>query len=503
MAHGGIKYLETGDLKLVRQSVSARNKLIQMFPQYVKPLKLCVPVSSFFGGTMSAAIRLFKTSVISRNRGKFLLEIGLRIYDILSVNNRVLPKHRHLNTRYMRTAFPGLSRCYSSAFLYFEGAISHPERIALELVDNACEKNEDVCALNYFEFIERTPNGLKVRDIIADDLLYIKPRLVVNAGGAWIDRVNARIHPFTKSSFIDGVKGSHLILHSDALNAEVGDSGFVWENTDGRLCILYPIDDKVILGSTELRITNPDEVRCTDEEVKYLLTALSRLFPKVVIQKREIIFRYSGTRALNATNEKNPGAVGRDHKIVVLREEWDTPKTVVNMIGGKWTTHSFLGKEVATLILKELEKKEELLNIDDRGRNNPSIIPINNSTTQISKFPMFISRYGSERAKRIAHFCTQSNDVYLQHLPGYSKNEISWFILKEAAVKLEDILFRRTNVAFTRRITTAMIEEIANILMECLNKSESEIKKEVLEFTKLLIERNGVSFPDKYTNFED
>ncbi len=500
MAHGGIKYLETGDLKLVRQSISARNKLILKFPQYIQPLKLCLPVSSIFGGTISAIFRLFKISYVAPNRGRFILEFGLKIYDWLSSHNKALPKYKHLNSRAMRSFYPGLNHKYKTAFLYFEGVISHPERIAFELVDKACEFNETVCALNHCEFIGHGSQGVKLKDDISGEVLYVKPRLIVNAGGAWIDRINTRILPIMESNLIDCVKGSHLILFSTELNNEVGDTGFVWENSDGRLCILYPIGDKVILGSTEIRITNPDQALCTDEETKYLLAALSRLFPAVVIQEQEIIFRYSGTRPLNASKEENPGAVGRDYKIEVFRQEKDYPKLLVNMIGGKWTTHEIFGKEVAIRVLDELGKTEESMSGNKGHPNTQKLNSQDNSKTNGTELQKFTSRYGRDRGARITNFCSQTQDFNLKHLQGYSKNEISWLILKEAAVKLEDIMLRRTNIAFTRRITIEMIEEIAAILKECLDKSEVEIEKEVLEFTNKIIERNGVSFPDTITD---
>ena len=379
MAHGGIKYLETGNLKLVKQSVTARNKLIRKFPQYILPLKLCIPVSSIFGGTISAIFRLFKISYITRNRGRFILEFGLRIYDWLSSKNMVLSKYKHLNSKAMRSSYPGLSHKYKTALLYYEGVISHPERIAFELIDKACELNETAYALNHFEFVGGGAQGLKLKDDISGEVLYVKPRLVVNAGGAWIDRINTRILPIMKSNLIDCVKGSHLILHSTELNNEVGDTGFVWENSDGRLCILYPIGDKVILGSTEIRISNPDQALCTDEEAEYLLAALSRLFPKVVIQDKEIIFRYSGTRPLNASKGENPGAVGRDYKIEVFRQEKDHPKSLVNMIGGKWTTHEVFGKEVAIRVLDELGKTEEFSSEAKGYRNTQKLNSHDNS----------------------------------------------------------------------------------------------------------------------------
>ena len=492
MAHGGIKYLETGELSLVKEAVASRNELLRLYPNYIQPLKLTIPVTSWFGGTVSAAIRLFKPSFRVNDRGAFLIKIGLLVYDYISRPTRLLPKHGYSSRGRTRELHLGIGGQYRSSFTYFEGAISHPERIAFELIDESVRRRTDCAAVNHCEFIGDTPNGITLQDTQSGEVFDVNPEIVVNAAGAWVDLVNARFSGAAKNELVDGTKGSHLILDSRDLRDAMNGSGFVWSNDDGRLFIMYPVREKVLLGSTELRVRGPDGVACDEDEEAYLLAALRALFPDVNIGRNDVIFRYSGVRPLLVTGESDPRGASRDHHINITKHRHSQDFHRLDLVGGKWTTFAPFGRNVAKEVCRLLGKTHCLI---DPAPGSDSVRKEADAPPGLAESDLhsnLIGKYGQQRGSQIARFCAQSADSELKHLAGYSKNEFSWFIQQEAAVSLEDIFFRRTNIAFTERISSDLVLEATGILARELRMTREEAEGERLRFEKCLRKKHGV-----------
>ena len=131
LIHGGIKYLETGEFRLVRESAMERNRLLRNAPHFVKPLATVLPMRSWLGGIVPSALRFLGFNAKLTDRGALITEIGLQIYDFYNRKVRALPDHRFLSSRKLRVDHPAFAPDIKAAGLYYEGRITHAERLGL------------------------------------------------------------------------------------------------------------------------------------------------------------------------------------------------------------------------------------------------------------------------------------------------------------------------------------------------------------------------------------
>jgi len=141
LIHGGIKYLETGEFRLVRESAMERNRLLRNAPHVVKPIETVLPVASWFGGIVSSALRFVGVKAKLKDRGAIITEIGLRIYDAYNRQVRALPDHQFWGSGALRSEYPSFARHIKAAGLYYEGRITHAERLGMELVMDGLAAN--------------------------------------------------------------------------------------------------------------------------------------------------------------------------------------------------------------------------------------------------------------------------------------------------------------------------------------------------------------------------
>jgi len=138
MIHGGIRYLENGEIRLVRESLLERNRLLQTAPHFVKPLKTTIPIFSLFSGVLSAPLRLvLHRGGKPRERGALLIKLGLLIYDLFGRNAGQLPRHEFFGRKKSLAVLPALNAEVKFTAHYFDAAIENPERLALDLLDDA------------------------------------------------------------------------------------------------------------------------------------------------------------------------------------------------------------------------------------------------------------------------------------------------------------------------------------------------------------------------------
>src|SRR5690606_21266047 len=141
--------------------------------------------------------------------------------------------------------------------------------------------------------LERMEDGsLRVESLIADAAATVRPRIVVNAAGPWIDEVNAILGE--ASRMIGGTKGSHILLDHPALLKELAGRMIYFEADDGRICLVFDYLGRALAGSTDIKAQDPDNVRCEADEVEYLLESLRKLLPKLRFSRDQIVYVYSG-----------------------------------------------------------------------------------------------------------------------------------------------------------------------------------------------------------------
>ena len=315
MAHGGIRYLENGDFRLVREAVQERNRLIRNAPHLVHPLPTTIPIFRRFSGLLNAPLKFLGLLDRPSERGALVIKLGLMLYDAYTGRQRVVPKHQFLGRRESLARWRELNPAVTHTATYFDGAIMQPERLALELLLDAEASNPDAHALNYVGLVGHADGHVTLRDAISGSDYTVRPRLVVNAAGPWIDLANQSLGVQTR--FIGGTKGSHLVLDHPQLRAAIGDHEFFFENKDGRIVLIFPLFDRVLVGTSDIPTGSPDDAVCTEDEVDYFLEMIGRVFPAIRVGREHIVFRFSGVRPLAASKSKTAGQITRDHEIQI------------------------------------------------------------------------------------------------------------------------------------------------------------------------------------------
>lgn len=498
LIHGGIKYLENGEFRLVAESTHERNRLLRNAPHLVKPLPCTVPFDSWFGGLFSSAFKFLNLSSGQfRKRGTVVVKLGLMIYDWLGRKQRAMPVHTLRGRDKTHALFPLLDASVIASATYFDALITQPERLCLELVkDTQKELHSTGVALNYARVIGHEGEQVIIRDegepVAAGQRnreIRVSPRLVINAAGPWIDKVNRLFG--IEQRYIGGSKGSHLILDHPELHAGLNGHMLYFETGDNRLCLAYPIGDRVLVGTTDIRLDDPDDARCEPEEVEYLIDVLGKLLPGVPFGPEHIVHRYSGVRPLPYSADKGIGSVSRDHSIEIDEANEDRPYAIASLIGGKWTTFRAFGEVAADLALERLVQKRTRHTHDlaiGGGRGFPRDGDLSSITAQLSEtyelppsiIGELLNRHGCNVAV-VEAVAASGGARPLRSAPRYLTGEIRYLCQHESVTRLEDLVFRRTTLALEGRATDAVVDEIGAIAAAILGWDAERRDREVAD----------------------
>lgn len=202
--------------------------------------------------------------------------LGLSIYDFLGRHHRTMPRHRvALRKRSLRD-LPLLDPDIKATATYFDAKVTQAKRLNYELVADGLAACKDSAAATYVSVDHVEGCVIWLRDHVSQQLIAVTADVVINAGGAWIDSVNHALG--IEKKYIGGTKGSHLIVNHPELHAQLRGRMVYFGSKDGRICLVYPFMDRLLVGSTDIRSSDPDQVRCEESEVDYMLGTLRRYF---------------------------------------------------------------------------------------------------------------------------------------------------------------------------------------------------------------------------------
>ena len=502
MAHGRIFYLENGEFHLVREAVQERNRLLQNAPHIVKPLPTTIPIFKRLSGLLNAPLKFFGTLDKPSERGSIVIKLGLMMYDACTGKPRIVPKHQFLSRKKSLAKWKYLSAKIINTAVYYEGAILQPERLGVELVLDAEAENPNAHALNYVSMVGGMGDTIILRDELTDNNYDVHPKLVINAAGPWIDFTNRKLG--LSSSFIGGTKGSHIVVRHPELREAIGENEFFFENEDGRIVLIFPLYDCVLIGTSDIPVEHPDEAYCTDEEIDYFLKLTRRIFPSLSVTRANIVFRFSGVRPLPRSTAKAVSQISRDHSIEVLSGDWTNLRfPIYSLVGGKWTSFRAFSEQVTDKALAYLglsrQKDTRSLPIGG-GRGYPiDAGEVKRHVESISawtgvareRLKMLFDRYGT-RAEAVATYMNGGTDFLVKGLPDFSLREIVFVVQHEKVCHLDDFLLRRSMLAMLGRLTREMLVELARVLGNTLGWSEEQKAAEVQRTLSILADRHGV-----------
>lgn len=442
MIHGGLRYLENAEFRLVSESVYERNRLLKYAPHYVKPLRTTIPIIAWFAGMIKAPLIFFGFNLKVGGRGALIIKIGLTVYDILTCRLRQTPWNFFMGKKASLKEIPGLRDDIVCTATYWDAWISQPERLCVEMALEGCDAQKESLALNYVKVEKNGMDTVLLTDKISGETLTVKPKVIVNATGAWVDFTNKPLG--IESKLMGGTKGSHLVIDNKELFNALGERMIYYEHTDGRICITFPFMDKVIMGSTDIRVKDPDKAACDDAEIDYMLTTLKGVFPKITIAKSEIVHIFCGVRPLIASQEGYTGKVSRSHFLEEHKPDATRSFPVYSMVGGKLTTFRAFAEMTANRLLPLLGVARTV-STTDRYYPKPET-------------------FTGER---------------LKSLPDYTIAEIRAIAEKELVVHLSDLVRRRSVITLLGQLTDTSAKELADIIGPCLDWDESRKREEI------------------------
>ena len=502
MIHGGLRYLEFGEFSLVREAVIERNRLLLNAPHYVGPLPTTIPLFRRISGALTGIRRfLHLGGARPAHRGSFMVKIGLKLYDMYTRKHRLMPKHRFASRDEALARRPALHPRTLCTATYYDARISYPERMCLELVldaEAACPKAR---ALNYVSLSGAAGREVLLRDELTGEQLHVCPKVLVNAAGAWIDLANSRIGHETK--LIGGTKGGHLVLDSPDLLAALDGEMVYYETPDGRVSVALPWLGKALVGTTDIRIDDPDDARCDEDEVDYILDAIGEVFPGLEVGRGDIVSRFSGVRPLCYSDEAETAKVSRNHHCHIIEPAGEVGFPVYSMAGGKWTTFRSFSEEVADMLLARLGLARQADTRDlpiGGGRGFPADQDARrrwlddlHESTQLGaeRLETLLVRYGT-RAAEIAAFCTAEPDSPLEHHAAYTAREIEFIIRSERTVYLDDLVLRRTAIALLGELSGQLLDELLGIMAGVCDWAAEQTSDERRRTVEILLDRHGI-----------
>lgn len=471
MAHGGLRYLEGREFRLVAEAARERNMLLHDAGHLVKPLEIVVPLRSWFQGLPQTALRFCGLSRRAGPLSLAALQGALMLYERFGAVRRALPRH---GVRLARAGFPaGTPAAVRAVVSYYDGQITGPEALALEMLGAATEA-DNVTALNHVGWAVEG-RAITVTDPETGAQATLAPRVVVNATGAAIDGVNARLG--LRTALVRGVKGAHLVLRHDALHSRMAGRAFYFDDGSGRMVICLPVADIILLGTTEVETADPSDHAVAGDEVAYLLGAINRLFDDIAVGPEHIAAVTSGIRPLQASGG-NATQAARDHAL--LRHDWG-PVPVLSLVGGKWTTFRSFAEQAGDAVLGLLGRPRAATTA---GRPYPGAAGPEAAAASAraavggARAEVLLRRYGAIAAE-VARFCAAGADADLISAPGFSRREVVWLIRQRMALTLEDMILRRTGLVMTGRLTEAALREIALVMAEELGHPSDWAERQV------------------------
>lgn len=488
MIHGGLRYLENAEFKLVSEAVRERNQLLKYAPHFVFPLRTTIPIMSWFGGFIKSPMVFFGLPVTPGGRGALIVKIGLSFYDFITGKRRQTPRHFLMSKQKSLSEIPGLKTNIVCTANYWDAWISQAERFCFDMIDEAVQQNPKCIALNYATVTKSGNNSVQIKDEISGETISLKPGIVVNATGAWIDMANRMLG--LESRFMGGTKGSHLVIDNKKLYDALGDRMVYYEHDDGRICITFRFMNRVIMGSTDIRVNNPDEAECEDREIDYMMKTLCGVFPGLNLSKSDIVYTFCGVRPLPASGLDYTSRVPRSHFIKLSEPDEHRSFPIYSMVGGKLTTFRSFAEQTSDILLAELGKSrktktekryfyraEGFPNEEGARKRWIERVAAENGL-EYDRVSCLLDRYGTT-AEVYAKQKDPSWRTPLRTLPEYTVGEIGHIAQNECIQHLSDLVRRRSIITLLGQANEQTLEELAGIVGSILGWNSQQQQNEI------------------------
>jgi glycerol-3-phosphate dehydrogenase len=440
LIHGGLRYLEHGEIGLVRESLRERERLVRIAPHLVRPLPLLLPI---YRGDQ---------------RGRWLIRAGMVAYDVLS-HDKSLPGHRMLDRATALGRAPGLAEPgLLGAALYHDAQVEYAERLALENVLDARKHGAEVRTYHQVNEILRRDGrvtGVAGNDVLTGEPFRYAAPVVVNVAGPWVDEVLTGSDLAQRSRLIGGSKGSHIVV--DPFPGAPRDALYAEARQDGRPFFIIPWNDLYLIGTTDIRYDgNLDKVVAEEWEIDLLLSETNRVVPAAKLTWESVRYSYAGVRPLPYTPDESEGEITRRH---IMHdhgfEATGAARGLISIVGGKLTTYRELAEQCVDLVVRKLGRTAL--------RAQTAELPLPGGRTDLpwGDFAATFAResglsrrtvehllrvYGARAPEVLASASTPELRQVFDPFTGAIAAEVPWAYHEEGARTLTDVIARRTMV---------------------------------------------------------
>jgi len=454
LVHGGVRYLQQGDVSLVFEALKERGLMFKNAPHMVTNQSFIIPTYDFWGGP-------FYT-------------VGLKVYDLMAGKLGLGPS-MHLSREETIQALPTVEREGLKGGVIYQDGQFDDSRMAIGLAQT-CQDFEGV-VLNYLKVKQLLKENELINGVVAEDQetgeeFTLKSKVVINATGVFADEIIQMDEP-GKKDMITPSQGIHLILDKSFLP---GDFAIMVPHTsDGRVMFAVPWHNHVILGTTDTLIERKSlEPVALNSEVDFVLETAGRYLTKQPTRK-DVLSVFAGLRPLAKPEgeKKATKEISRNHKILI------SISGLITVIGGKWTTYRKMAEDA-------IEKAIMLAGLPERACITKHL-PIHGFRMDIDPYTDSLAPYGifkeeilslGEEEENLAGFLSEKLQIY--------KSQVTWAVRKEMARTVEDVLARRTRALFLdARESIKIAPEVANIMANELNKNRDWKVEQVSKFTQL------------------
>jgi glycerol-3-phosphate dehydrogenase len=424
LIHGGFRYLEQLQFRLVAESCRERRILQRIAPHLVRPQPFLLPV--YEGSPHSLTV----------------MRLGMTLYDALALF-RNTARHQTLSPAGALQKEPGLARRGLRGAVLFYDCQEDDARFCLDNIIHAAECGA-VCA-NYCELTEFDSDKERIRtarvvDRLTSNTFDIKARIFINAAGPWVEKI-AGLTPFNGMRVdLSPTKGVHLVL--PRLTKEAGI--FFQSPRDARMLFVIPWGDYSLVGTTDTDFRgDPDKVFADPADIEYLLTEARGVMPDINIRESDIITTFAGVRALLHSDRRSPSARSREHRIELHGQN------LLSVAGGKYTTYRAIAEQVVDRIFPLLNSRPVPCGTAETALPEHRPQP---SGQKIADSPRV---YASD----IVHACQQ-----------------------EMAMTVSDVMRRRTSLALSRFGGPETAQTVAGIMAPLLRWDDTQTRSQLQRY---------------------
>jgi glycerol-3-phosphate dehydrogenase len=499
--HGGLRYLQHGDLKRMRESIRERSILMRIAPHLVEPLPFLIPIYRH------------------ARPGKFVAATALKLNDLIGFDrnrdldpHKIIPPGRIISPDHCRQLCPLLDATgLTGGALFYDAQVHNVDRLNLSLLLSATRAGAD--AANYAQvtgFLRdgNTVKGIRVKDVFSEDIFDMRARFIVNCAGPWIDRL---LQPLgiPSSKNIGWCKAVVLVTRRLIQDIAVGLQGrCAYEDRDAmfhkgyRLFFVTPWRAKSLIGTFQApQDGNPDDIKVSERELQQYIQEINAAFPEAAIQRRDVHFIYRGL--LPITNER---AVNGDinlmkHFAIIDHAEEHDVEGLLSVRGVKYSTARDVAEKVVDLAGRKLGGNSPTCQtastpVDGGDRNFLQAFKAGQLETPAGLSPEvfdhLIRTYGSDY-QRILKYCYDDRDFGAPVTPGslVIRAEVLHGVRYEMAQTLADVVFRRTELGTDGYPGDTCLRTCAGIVSAELRWDQQKTRHEIEAVTRAFAERGS------------